>query len=96
MMCCRRLPIGGGSKDGVSQSIGILLVLLLLTVVTTSNAFSSTSAMVGSMSSSFTQQSRWCQQSQSIRSSNGVQLSMMFDQLSAALTDVTKNFGKKR
>ena len=94
-MMFHRLRLDSGDKYEVSQTIKVLLVVLLLNVLTASNAFSSTSMMMGSTSSSFTQQSRLCQQRQRTRS-HSVQLSMMFDQLSAALTDVTKNFGKKR
>ena len=95
---CRR-----NSDDVVRCTPLVVLLLVLMNGITTSNAFTVTSTpiMMGSALSSFTQQSRLCWRAPNssqttCRTTRNVQLRMMFDQLSAALTDVTKNFGKKR
>ena len=73
-------------------------VVLHLLLLGNSNAFTSNPQQTtGSSTSSFTQVSRLTSTHQNVGlGRNSVQLSMMFDQLTNALTSVAKEFGPKK
>ena len=92
MMSCLRIGSHGG--EGFT-SLLIFLFLVFFNVILLSEGFT-----IGSITSSFTQHTKLYQRQSPSKSertaTRNTHLNMMFDQLSAALTDVTKNFGKKR
>jgi hypothetical protein len=67
---------------------------ILLAITAATDAFTPTPLKLTKFASSFTHQTKLTARRQHAR--NPMQLNMMFDQLTSALTDVAKNFGPKK